>query len=253
MLARRKREPPCRALPCSVPALAAGVAGSGACPQAPQDEGVGVQGHGRSRFGQPKRHCTCQGVLFPNSSGYRRNQSQNDSTVIRAGVDAFHHSRKVRYRRGRSSPEGFFLDSYGYGALREALRDPLSPGGSRYFRTGVFDEVSDLPIKVPDQLAPLNAVLLLDGIFLHRAELLAYWDLSIFLDVDFKVSIPRGAQRRPGHGSADPAAPENRRYVEGQKLYFRTCNPREQATLLIDNNDLCAPRMVRSCRKSPSH
>jgi uridine kinase len=33
--------------------------------------------------------------------------------VIRASVDGFHNPRELRYRRGRASPEGFYLDSGG--------------------------------------------------------------------------------------------------------------------------------------------
>jgi hypothetical protein len=35
-----------------------------------------------------------------------------------------------------------------------------------------------------------------------------------------------------------------RRYVEGQELYLRSCTPADRATLVIDNDDLSAPRIV---------
>lgn len=34
--------------------------------------------------------------------------------VVRSSADGFHHPRSVRYRLGRSSPEGFYRDSYNY-------------------------------------------------------------------------------------------------------------------------------------------
>src|SRR5262245_47953937 len=46
-------------------------------------------------------------------------------TVIRSSVDGFHNPRELRYRRGRTSPEGFYFDSYDYPALRRYLLDPL--------------------------------------------------------------------------------------------------------------------------------
>src|ERR1700730_4916224 len=55
--------------------------------------------------------------------------------VIRATVDCFHNPRAIRYARGRSSPEGYFADSYNHAALRAALLDPLSLGGSGRYRT----------------------------------------------------------------------------------------------------------------------
>ncbi len=163
-------------------------------------------------------------------------------STIRASVDGFHNPKMTRYRRGRSSPEGFFHDSYDYDQLRAALLDPLSPGGTGRYRIAVFDHRADEPVQTPAQQASPGDILIVDGIFLHRPELRAYWDYSIFLEVAFDVSIPQGAQR--GEGSPDPGAPENRRYVEGQKLYLRTCEPKRFATVTINNDDLLAPYLV---------
>jgi uridine kinase len=162
--------------------------------------------------------------------------------VIRASVDGFHYPKAIRYRRGRDSAEGFFFDSYDYNQLRTLLLDPLSPGGSGHYRRAAFDHRSDQPVERQDEVALPGAVLLLDGIFLHRPELRAYWDYSVFLQVAFTVSIPRGAQR--GEGSPDPTAPTNRRYVEGQRLYLRTCDPASLATVVLNNDDLVSPYFV---------
>src|SRR2546429_7212648 len=54
--------------------------------------------------------------------------------VVRVSADDFHHVPAVRYRRGRASLAGFFLDSYDYASLREKVLDPLGPGGSRRYQ-----------------------------------------------------------------------------------------------------------------------
>ena len=164
--------------------------------------------------------------------------------VIRASVDGFHHPRAVRYRRGRESPEGFFRDSYDYGALRRVLLDPLGPDGSRRYRTALFDHRADRPVEAAEQRAEPESVLIVDGIFLHRPELRDCWDFSIFLDVRFEISVPRGAQR--GEGSPDPLAPENRRYVEGQRLYLRECDPAAHATMVVGYNDPAVPSILEN-------
>ena len=51
------------------------------------------------------------------------------ATVIRASVDDFHHPREVRYRLGRTSPAGFFRDSYDYGKLVLLLLEPTRARG----------------------------------------------------------------------------------------------------------------------------
>jgi uridine kinase len=133
--------------------------------------------------------------------------------VIRASVDGFHQPKAERYRRGRCSPEGYFEDSYDYAALRRVLLDPLGPNGTGRYRAAIFDHAVDMPLSSPEREVLPGSILVFDGIFLHRQELRNCWDISIFLEVAFDVSVARCA-RRDGT-SPDPAAAANRRYVEG--------------------------------------
>ncbi|MBE1463782.1 uridine kinase [Kibdelosporangium phytohabitans] len=163
--------------------------------------------------------------------------------TIRAGVDGFHHPRHVRHRRGRDSPDGFFHDSYDYAQLRTMLLDPLSPAGDRRYCTHAFDHETDQPVEPTWAHAPHDAILIIDGIFLHRPGLHSCWDYSIFLHVDFAVSLARAAER--GDLDPDPAAPSNQRYVQGQLLYLNQCQPHNVASVVIDNNHLGTPRITR--------
>jgi uridine kinase len=161
--------------------------------------------------------------------------------VLRAGIDGFHNPRSIRYRLGRSSPLGYFLDSYDYGSLRRHLLDPLARG-SDTVHTARFDYRTDQPVTTAVRRVEANSILLLDGIFLHRDELRPLWSCSVFLDVSFEVSFARMA-RRDG-SSPDPEAEANRRYFEGQKLYLARCRPRDHAGFVVDNSALASPRVV---------
>lgn len=160
-------------------------------------------------------------------------------TVVRVSVDGFHRPARERYRRGRTSPEGFFLDSYDYAALRREVLEPLGPGGDRRYRTAMFDHRSDEPVDAPQRTAPDDAVLVVDGIFLHRDELADQWDVSLFLDVPFEETFRRMAVR--DGCPPDPDDARNRRYVDGQRLYLGSCTPARRATLVVDNSDPAAP------------
>ncbi|HEY0453484.1 uridine kinase [Actinophytocola sp.] len=163
--------------------------------------------------------------------------------VIRASVDGFHQPRVFRHRRGPDSPEGFFRYSFDYPRLIGLLLDPLGPRGTGRFVRAVYDVHNEKPVDhVPERAEP-GAILVLDGIFAHRIELAGHWDYSVWLEVPFAVSIPRGAAR--GSGDPDPDAASNRRYVEGQRLYLAECDPRTKATTVIDNTDLENPRRLR--------
>jgi uridine kinase len=163
-------------------------------------------------------------------------------TVVRASVDGFHHPPEIRYRRGRRSPEGFFLDSYDYRALRRLLLEPLAARGDRRIVRRIYDVQAERHVDPAVESAADVDVLVFDGIFAHRQELRDLWDHTVFLQVGFEVSIPRGARR--GYGNPDPAAASNRRYVEGQRLYLDTCQPRRHATWVVDNNVLTDAHIV---------
>lgn len=165
-------------------------------------------------------------------------------SVVRAGVDGFHRPRAERYRRGRRSAEGFWLDSYDYDRFRAELLAGFAADGDRQYRTAVHDVRSDTAVDGPWCTAPDDAVLLVDGIFLLRDELLPWWDLAVRLEVDAPTRFARMAVR---DGSpADPADLANARYREGQRLYVAACDPAARAHVVIDNGDLAHPVVVRS-------
>jgi uridine kinase len=93
-------------------------------------------------------------------------------------------------------------------------------------------------------VADQASVLVFDGIFLHRPELRDIWDLSIFLDAPFEVTIPRGAGRGAAWGSPDIHAPVNWRYIEGQRQYLSENKPQTLATFVIDYSNLANPMIV---------
>ncbi|MCP4362813.1 MAG: uridine kinase [Chloroflexi bacterium] len=165
-----------------------------------------------------------------------------DRPVIRASIDGFHNPESTRYRLGKRSPRGFFQDSYNYQDLFNVLLDPLGPEGNGWYRRAIFDHRSNSKMCSELEYAEMGSILIFDGIFLHRPELRPYWDYSVFLEVTFKISIPRTAQR--GGGSPDPSSESNTRYVEGQKIYLTECQPIEYATIVINNENLAHPYIV---------
>lgn len=161
-------------------------------------------------------------------------------TVIRISFDDFLNPAEIRHRRGRTSPDGFVADTYDYERFIDDVLDPLGCEGCGRYRSKSYDFASETPLNPPWQVAPDNAVVIVDGMFLHRNRLRnargrKIWDLSVWLDVPFEVSVHRLAER---DGSPDDPDDERlARYVEGQKLYIGRINPAERADLVVDNTD----------------
>jgi uridine kinase len=163
--------------------------------------------------------------------------------VIRASIDVFHRPRAERYQRGVDSPEGYYEDSFDFPGLREALLRPLGPGGDRRYRARVFDFRADAPISEPSRLAPPDAILLFDGVFLLRPELDDMWDVRVFVEAAFTVTLERALRRDLAlFGDAETMRLRyERRYIPGQRLYLERVRPRERAQIVVDNNDARRP------------
>ena len=163
--------------------------------------------------------------------------------VIRATTESFHLPRAQRYRRGEFSPEANYHDSFDYGALRRVLLAPLGPDGDRRYQPAVYDFDTDTALSPPVTTAPADAVLLLDGVFLLRPELLDRWDLSILVSAAFERILDRALIRDLARlGSAAEVDRRFRtRYIPAQELYFATARPADHADIIVHNDEPWRP------------
>jgi uridine kinase len=159
--------------------------------------------------------------------------------VVRASVESFLWPRAQRYRRGVYSPEGCYHDSFDYDALRRVLLDPLGPNGDRQYRDAVYDRRTDTALSPPVVTAPVDAVLLFDGVFLLRPELVDRWDLRVFVSATFEQTLDRARIRdRALLGStAEVERYFRRRYIPAQHLYFATVRPTDHADIVVHNDE----------------
>lgn len=168
-------------------------------------------------------------------------------TIIQASVDDFHNHKAIRYKKGENSPEGFYFDSFNYQLLRNTLLNPFLLGEGEYCSVA-FDHHLDSEIILPAKPVEKLSVLVMEGIFLLRPELVNYWDLKIFLDVDFKTTLQRNIQRSIKSNeiiSVEKIIEKfNKRYMPGQQLYFEQANPKAQADIIIDNSYFELPKII---------
>jgi uridine kinase len=159
--------------------------------------------------------------------------------VIRASTESFQRPRAQRYRRGEFSPEANYHDSFDYDTLCRVLLDPLGPGGDRRYQSAVYDLRTDTALFPPAVTATADAVLLLDGVFLLRPELIDQWDLSIFVSVAFERTLDRARVRDLAQlgSTAEVERRFRTRYIPAQQLYFAAARPDEHADIIVRNDE----------------
>jgi uridine kinase len=174
-------------------------------------------------------------------------QDQTERQVICASIDSFHNPRSVRYAQGRESAEGYYRDSFNFPVLVTTLLEPLGPQGDRLYKVACFDVVADQEVTSSPQLAQLDAILLVEGIFLFVPDVASRLEYKIFLDVPFDVTFRRMLARDhdPQHMSVEDAKRLfANRYLPGQSLYLNEVHPSSLADIVIDNTDFEHPRIL---------
>ncbi|MEU8002248.1 uridylate kinase [Catellatospora sp. NPDC049111] len=158
--------------------------------------------------------------------------------VIRATIDDFVFPRARRYPRGEYSAEGCYLDAHDHDALNRVLLDPLGPGGDRRFQHAVYDRTADTVLSPPVKRAPADAVLVFDGVFLMRPELVDRWDLRVFVSTELDRTLDRAVIRERGVSSrAEVERRWRERYIPSQRLYFAAVRPTDRADIIVHNDE----------------
>lgn len=167
-------------------------------------------------------------------------------SVIKASIDDFHYPSEKRYRLGSKSPKGYYRETFDYDSLKKYLIEPLKSGVLEY-RTASYDLKTESRLEQETKKATMDSILLLEGVFLHRPELINNWDISIFIHIDFEQVITRAKVRDLGiFGSeADVEDRYRSKYIPGQQIYLMEAKPHRQANIVIDNNDFNNPRVIR--------
>src|SRR2546426_509307 len=108
--------------------------------------------------------------------------------------------------------------------LCKALLIPFGPNGNRRYRQAVFDFRTDTLLKISEETAPINTILIFDGVFLLRPEVAGLWDYHIFVKIDFETGLQRALQRDVQLlGSTEVVQKRYlQRYYPGQRLYLQT-------------------------------
>jgi uridine kinase len=165
--------------------------------------------------------------------------------VARVSMDGYHHPRAHRHRQGRDSADGYYQDAYDFPAFAKLVLDPLGAGGR--YRPAIIDLATDTPVSPQQIQLASDAVLIVDGSFLQRAELAGRWDEVVFLQTGFAAARGRGANRdATAFGGVEQAGHAfDNRYHAACRRYLDEVDPATHASILVDHEQPTEPRLIR--------
>jgi uridine kinase len=170
---------------------------------------------------------------------------------LRASLDDFHRpGHQQREKAGGFTPKEYLREGYDYAKIRELLLDPLGPRGTRHCRLDYWNSHDDQPFPEDWLDVPPDAILIVDGVFLHTPELRDHWDFSIWLDVDWQSTLLRAARRDGTRGSPGDLMRDAYKtgWMPRHLWYEEALHPRDRVDMIIDNSDVERPYVVRAPR-----
>lgn len=163
---------------------------------------------------------------------------------IRATLEGFRRPAADRHAKGRSTPEGYYRDAYDLDAIRRMLLEPLGARGDRRYQTAAHDLDTDRPLDSRPRQADRRAVLVLDGMFLQRPELVDFWDFVVWVECEEETARARAVSRDRGTWGPEIDARYREQYLPAQRLYVDQVDPAGRADVRFVNNDPDHPVLV---------
>lgn len=140
--------------------------------------------------------------------------------------DDFYREMDPEERLKLSPAEGYEL-YYDWERLREEVLAPLTAGNSAAYRR--YDWPSGRIVPGEQHDVPHSGYVIVEGVFTVRPELEGYYDLTVFVDTPFDLSMERLVARGHDHGPGD----WNARWQAADKYYFATTEPWARLDLIV--------------------
>jgi uridine kinase len=167
--------------------------------------------------------------------------------IIRISIDDFMNERAVRYTPTESAGRSCYNYTFNFQDFIKYTLEPLKQSDGWSYKDKIFDHATDVKMISPDKLANHDAIVIIDGVFLYKHDLVKYWDVKILLEVEDTIVIDRGAQRDEARiGSYEEAKQKYiDRYISSQTIYFEEEKPERVADVVVNNNDISSPFIVQ--------
>ena len=173
--------------------------------------------------------------------------NQKSYDVCRLSVDNFHNPKSIRYQR-ENQAEAYFFDSINFELFKQKALIPISEptGFPKKIQVKSHNLETDQE-EIALQEISKDTIILAEGVFLFKADLLPYYDMKIFLDVAFETIIERVKRRDLKTLKTEDAIVKRylEKYIPGQQFYFDEAGPLEIADIVIDNNDYSSPSITK--------
>jgi uridine kinase len=185
-----------------------------------------------------KKHSKCSTLIGIDGLGgsgksmyaYKLQRQLEGSVILH--LDDFVHKKKVRYNKNYEEWYCYYHLQWRYDYLIQKLLLPLKSGLDVNETIEVYNKETD-SYKLRKIEIPVGTTVIIEGVFLQRPELRAYFETVIYLDVEQETRLKRISDRDTYMGSKEEIALRYvERYFPAEEKYIEQCNPLALADLI---------------------
>lgn len=160
-------------------------------------------------------------------------------------LDDFHNPKSIRYD-GQNEAENYLNKSFNFDSLINDILTPIKQTGRLQKNIKHLNLDTDKYDLEKTYDIDKDTVVILEGVFLFKKELLPFLDYKIFLHISFETARERARVRDiPIQGEGVMKKYETK-YLPAQARYLNEHIIEKIADLMIDNTDWENPRIISS-------
>jgi len=164
---------------------------------------------------------------------FLENQGRKVQTI---NLDDFHNPKAVRYS-GSDQADNYYTKSFDVSKLVNELLAPLRERGCLAVELDLLDLSTDDYTAKRTYNFDKDTIIILEGVFIFREELVPYLDYKVFVDIDFEESKRRAQERDVPVFGPSVMEKYDTKYLPAQARYLAECGPDKIADMVIDNSN----------------
>lgn len=148
-------------------------------------------------------------------------------------IDDFITPRNVRYDDNYPAWKCYYDLQWRYDYLKNDILRKMFFPDCEAIEVELYDKEND-SYYIERYTVKENTIVIIEGVFLQRKELLGIYDYMIYMDIPEEIRLERVIGRDTYIGDQDQITEKYmRRYFPAEKYYIETCHPTENADYVI--------------------
>ena len=168
------------------------------------------------------------------ASNLARHLTDHHMPAVQVELDDFLHPREIRHRND-NQVAGYFDENFDFDCLIHCILEPAKADPNIRTKRPVLDlETDQISTQLFDFTGP--GFLIVEGVFLFRKELRDWFDLKIWIDIDFDTAMDRVVNRSRDSRYGDADAIRHRydtRFFPTQRFHIQRDDPAGAADIVL--------------------